>query len=74
MLYIILGILAVIAVLLLVAVIRTLAIKAPEIKKCETKITEEEIEIAAKKLGDMVRVPTVSKNEDEDLSDFYKFH
>lgn len=74
MLYIILGIFAVIAVLLIIAVIRTLMIKAPAIGECKTEITEEETEIAAKKLGDMVRVPTVSKNEDEDLSDFYKFH
>ena len=74
MLYIVLGILAVIAVLLTVAVVRTLMIKAPATGECKTEITEEETEIAAKKLGDMVRVPTVSKNEDEDLSDFYKFH
>ena len=74
MLYIILGILAVFVVLLGIAVIRTLMIKAPEVKKCETEISPEEIEIAAKKLGDMVRVPTVSKREDEDLSQFYKYH
>ena len=48
MLYIILGILAVLAVLLGIAVIRTLMIKAPEVKKCETEISPEEIEIAAK--------------------------
>ena len=74
MLYVILGILALIAVLMAVAVIRTLMIKAPEIKKCDTEITKEETDICAQKLGDMVRVPTVSKNEDEDLSDFYRFH
>lgn len=73
MLYVILGVLALIAVLLLIAVIRTFAIKAPEIKDCGTAVTEEEKELCAKKLGDMVRVPTVSKNENEDLSDFYKF-
>ncbi|MBQ3531547.1 MAG: M20/M25/M40 family metallo-hydrolase [Oscillospiraceae bacterium] len=74
MTYIIFGVLGIIAVLLIIAVIRTLSIKAPAIGECKTEITEEEIEIAAKKLGDMVRVPTVSKNEDEDLSEFYKFH
>lgn len=73
MLYVILGVLVLIAVLLLIAVIRTFAIKAPEIKDCGTAVTEEEKELCAKKLGDMVRVPTVSKNENEDLSDFYKF-
>ncbi len=72
--YIIFGILGIIAVLLGIAVIRTLMIKAPEIGECKTEITPEEIETAAKKLGDMVRVPTVSKNEDEDLSEFYKYH
>ena len=72
--YIIFGILGIIAVLLGIAVIRTLMIKAPAIGECKTKISEEEIETAAKKLGDMVRVPTVSKNEDEDLSQFYKYH
>ena len=60
--YIIFGILGIIAVLLGIAVIRTLMIKAPEIGECKTEITPEEIETAAKKLGDMVRVPTVSKN------------
>ena len=72
--YIIFGILGIIAVLLGIAVIRTLMIKAPAIGECKTEISEEEIETAAKKLGDMVRVPTVSKNEDEDLSEFYKYH
>ena len=74
MTYIIFGVLGIIAVLLIIAVIRTLSIKAPAIGECKTEISEEEIETAAKKLGDMVRVPTVSKNEDEDLSQFYKYH
>ncbi len=74
MLYAVLGILGVIALLLIIAVIRTLAIKAPEIKKCDTVITEEEMNTCIEKLGAMVRIPTVSKNEDEDLSQFYLFH
>lgn len=36
--------------------------------------TQEQLDLCAKKLGDMVRVPTVSKAEHEDLSDFYRFH
>ncbi len=72
--YVIFGILGIIAVLLIIAVVRTLMIKAPAIGECKTEITPEECETAAKKLGDMVRVPTVSKNEDEDLSQFYKYH
>lgn len=74
MIYIFFGILVAMAVLLFAAVIRTFMIKAPAPKKCETEITEEELELCADKLGAMVRVPTVSKNEDEDLSEFYKFH
>jgi len=72
--YVLIGIPVLIAVLIGIAAIRTLMIKAPATGKCETVITPEETETAAKKLGDMVRVPTVSKNEDEDLSEFYKFH
>ena len=72
--YAVIAVFAVLAVLILVAVIRTLTIKAPAIGKCETEITQEEIDLCAQKLGDMVRVPTVSKNEDEDLSQFYKCH
>ena len=34
----------------------------------------DEIKIAAEKLGAMIRIPTVSKHEYEDLSDFYRFH
>lgn len=73
-LYALLGLLGVLVVLLLIAVIRTLAIKAPKAKPCDTVIAEEEMNIAAEKLGAMVRVPTVSKNEEEDLTEFYKFH
>mgnify|MGYP006352847503 FL=1 len=72
--YLLLGLLAVIAVLLGIAVIRTLMIKAPTPAPCDTVITDEECAIAAQKLGAMVRVPSVSKHEDEDLSEFYKLH
>jgi len=33
-----------------------------------------ELKIAQEKLGAMIRVPTVSKHEYEDLSEFYRFH
>ena len=33
-----------------------------------------ELKIAEEKLGAMVRIPTVSKHEHEDLSQFYRFH
>ena len=74
MIYLILGLLAIILVLLGIAVVRTLAIKAPAPTACETVITDEECAIAAKKLGAMVQVPSVSKNEDEDLTEFYNLH
>ena len=72
--YILLGLLAIILVLLGIAVVRTLMIKAPAPNTCDTVITEEECATAAKKLGAMVRVPSVSKREDEDLTEFYKLH
>ena len=72
--YILLGLLALIAVLLGIAVVRTFAIKAPAPGACNTVITDDECAIAARKLGAMVQVPTVSKREDEDLSAFYALH
>lgn len=33
-----------------------------------------ELQIAEEKLGAMIRIPTVSKHEHEDLSQFYRFH
>ena len=74
MLYVFLGLLALIAILLGIAVVRTLMIKAPAVTPCDTVITEEACAIAAQKLGAMVRIPSVSKREDEDLSEFYKLH
>ena len=73
MLYILFGILGVLAALLLIAVIRTFAIKAPAPASCATEITPEELSLCAEKLGAMVRVPTVSRREDEDLSDFARY-
>ena len=34
----------------------------------------DERKIAEEKLGAMVRIPTVSKHEHEDLSQFYRYH
>ena len=36
--------------------------------------SQEILDLCAHKLGAMVRVPTVSKNEDEDLTEFYRYH
>ncbi len=67
-------ILALILILAAVVLIRTAAAKAsprPE----SAYIPDTELEAAcAEKLGAMVRIPTVSKNEDEDLTEFYRLH
>lgn len=70
-LYILLGILA---VLLGIALVRTALIKAPAPVSYTPEVSKEACDIAASKLGAMIRVPTVSKSEDEDLSQFYQFH
>lgn len=72
--YLLLGLLALVLVLLGVAVVRAMRIKASAPAACDTVISDEECSIAAEKLGAMVRVPSVSKREDEDLSEFYKLH
>lgn len=72
--YILLAILGVIVLVLAVAVIRTLRIKAAPPVPCTTEIAQSEMDTAAEKLGAMVRVPCVSKREDEDLTEFYNFH
>ena len=72
--YVFLALGAIVVILLLIAVIRALLIKAPAPAPCETELTTEECVICAEKLSAMIQIPTVSKGEDEDLSDFYKFH
>lgn len=62
-----------ILVLLGAALVRTLAIKAKPPVSCGTECPPEELNTAAQKLGAMVRVPTVSKSEEEDLSDFVAY-
>lgn len=71
---VLLVILGIIAVLLLVAVIRTCTIKAPAPTPCENQPSQAAIDICGEKLAAMVRIPTVSKREDEDLSEFYRLH
>ena len=36
--------------------------------------SKEQLTLRGEKLGDMMRIPTVSQNEDEDLTLFYEFH
>lgn len=69
--YVILGLAALV---LAVIIIKTLRIKAAPPAAYTPDLTQQELDTAAQKLGDMVRIPTVSKHEHEDLSQFYKFH
>ena len=68
------AIVALILVCLSVAGMRTVALKAPAKVAYDPQITPEEVKTAEEKLGAMVRIPTVSKHEHEDLSDFYRYH
>ena len=71
---VLLCIVGIVVLLLLIAVLRTLAIKAPERKASDFVCTQEEFDLCAEKLGAMVRIPSVSKREDEDLTEFYRLH
>ena len=66
--------LLIVVVCLAIAVIRASRLKAAAPAPCTTEISQEEMDIAAEKLGAMVRVPCVSKREDEDLTEFYNYH
>ena len=72
--YILMGILTVLACVLGFAVYRAIRIKAAPPVPCTTEITPAELDTAAEKLGAMVRIPCVSKAEDEDLTEFYNYH
>ncbi|MGI6072377.1 MAG: M20/M25/M40 family metallo-hydrolase [Lachnospiraceae bacterium] len=73
-LFALLAVLAIIVALLVICIIRTLGNKAPERVSFTPDLTPESIDTAAKKLGDMIRIPTVSKAENEDLTEFFKYH
>ena len=68
------AVLSILVILLAICAVRALTIKAPTPGNCEPEFTQEELELCAQKLGDMIRIPTVSRHEYEDLSDFYRFH
>ena len=69
--YVIIGIILILAA---VCVGRAMVIKAPPRPEPLYK-TDAELESAcAEKLSAMIRIPTVSRNEDEDLSEFYRLH
>ena len=60
------GFLGVIVALPLIAIIRTWFIKAPAAAPRNTCVPEEIQNMYAEKLGDMVRIETLSKKEGED--------
>ncbi len=70
-LYIIIGL---IVVIVTVVLIRAISIKAAPRPESIYVPNPEMEQLCAEKLGAMVRVPTVSKNENEDLSEFYRLH
>lgn len=74
MLYVILAVIAVIVILLVIAAIRALSIKAPPRAPSPPLPDQQHIDLCGEKLAAMVRIPTVSKNEDEDLSQFFLLH
>ena len=66
--------LGIIAVLLGIAVIRTFLIKAPSPGAKDAQFPQELLDDYAQTMGDMIRIPTVSKSEEEDLTQFYLYH
>lgn len=61
------------ALLLLVAVVRTLLKKLP-VRQNRREVDAAESQYHAERLAEMIRIPSVSKNEDDDLSEFYALH
>ena len=66
--------LCLLAAVLAVAVIRAVGCKAAPVTQAEEAIPQALSDSYAQKLGDMIRIPTVSKAEHEDLTQFYAFH
>ena len=64
----------ILALIALVVVVRTLLIRTPVPAAQAMEFRSSELDTAAEKLGAMVRVPTVSRSEDEDLTEFFRFH
>ena len=67
-------ILGLVLLLLAIAVVRTIRIKAPAAAPRSIDFDSAVLDSYAQTMGDMIRVPTVSKSETEDLTQFYIFH
>ena len=74
MFYLLFSVLALIALLLGIALVRTFLLKAPKPLPCKTELTQQELDTCAEKLAAMVQIPTVSKYEHEDLTEFHRLH
>ncbi len=72
--YVLIALAGIFIVLLLIAAVRTVLIKAPARVPCGIQLAQEQCDVCAEKLSAMIRVPTVSRREDEDLTEFFKFH
>ena len=72
--YVLLALLGILLLLLLIAVIRTLCIKGAPAAAFTPACTESEARVCAEKLAAMVQIPSVSRREDEDLSEFFRLH
>ena len=68
------AVLAIVLVCISIAGMRTVALKAPVKVAYTPEISREEVKTAEEKLGAMIRIPTVSRHEHEDLSQFYLYH
>lgn len=72
---IVLWILIVLAVLLVIAIIRALLLKAPaKEQRMAVSRNEKELQEMGERFARMIRVETISKNGDEDLSAFDQLH
>ncbi len=73
--YILLAVLGIIVLLLLIAVIRTILIKAKyDDKKSAVSYTPEEEKSYAEALSAMIKIPTISSRGNTDLTEFEKLH
>lgn len=74
-LFAIIAAVSVLLVLLIIAALRAMVIKAkPNTCKAAIDPTPQEAETYAEKLSKMIKVPTVSLRGNTDLSEFYKLH
>ena len=75
LLFALLAVVCIFAVLLIAAVIRTILIKAkPNNRESIVSFTKEEEDKYARKLSEMIKIPTVSAAEGDSLEEFEKLH